>query len=136
MTNLNIDVLQQELFENIFLKLQDYLPSNWVKIDFFASKTSGSYGIKYFVYNKDGKWVDCFNLVDIKEIKNLFYLIGNDISTVWEQLPKQNKWYSFNLVIDNQGNLKVDYDYADNIKEEELFSYLFNKQKQWSAKFK
>jgi len=136
METIDISLLQQKMLENIFLKLQDTLPSDWTKVEFFAKKTSGSYGMKYFVLNENGKWVDCFNLVNIKEIKNLFYSIGKDISYTWEKLPEQNKWHAFNLVVDNQGNTNVSYDYADNIKEEELFSYLLNKEKQWSAKFK
>lgn len=134
----DINLLQQKMYQDIFIKLQTYLPNNWKKVDFHCYHTSEYFGIKFYVLTENNEWVDCFNLLDKKLRTELFLTIDELVANVWNQLPKKNKWYVLNMIIDNHGHIDVSYDYADNEKENEdnLFAYLHNEEKEWDNKFK
>lgn len=133
----DINLIQQEMYQQIFNKLQDYLPEGWQKIDFHTVHTKRKYSMKYFVMTEN-KWVDCFNLIDRKELVRLFIDINKDITNVWNRLPEKHKWYVLNMVVDRQGHINVTYDYADDVKDNDdtLLTYLTQKEREWSKSFK
>ena len=131
----DIHLLQQKVYQDIFSKIQEFLPTDWQKVDFHMYHTSRFFGIKYFVLTKENEWVDCFKILDENVETELFLSIDDDVAVVWNQLPKKQKWYVLNMIIDNQGYINVSYDYADGVQNDDLFMYLHNKEKQWEKKF-
>ena len=133
----DIHLLQQKMYQDIFSKIQEFLPQCWKKVDFHIFHTTKSFGIKYYVMTEKNEWVDCFKLLDKKLISRLFLSIDDDIANIWNQLPKKHKWYVLNMIVDNQGHIDVAYDYADEVKDDEdkLFTYLYNEEKEWDKKF-
>ena len=130
-------LLQQKMYQDIFSKIQEFLPQGWKKVDFHVYHTSSSFGIKYYVMTEKNEWIDCYKLLDNKLRTKLFSSIYDGITNIWNQLPKKHKWHVLNMIVDNQGHIDVAYDYADDVKdnEEKLFSYLYNEEKEWDKKF-
>lgn len=130
---IDIDIIQQQMYQNIFGRLQSLLPNDWQKLDFHAFYTDSCFGIKFFVMIKNNEWIDCFNLYVKETISKLFQSIDEDIINIRNQLPEKHKWYILNMIVDNQGHVDVSYDYADNVKndDEKLMSYLLNEEKEW-----
>lgn len=133
----DIDILQQQMYQSIFNKLAKCLPQRWKKVDFHLYHTSKYFGIKYFVLTENNQWLDCFEYLDKQTKDNLFDSIEKEVAKTWNQLPDKHKWCVLNLIVDNQGHIDVNYDYADEVKDddEKLFSYLFNEEKEWAKKF-
>ena len=56
------------IIQNVFDKLENYLPDEWKKIAFFAGYTKGSYSMKFFVCTNRG-YIDCFNIPNINQMQ-------------------------------------------------------------------
>lgn len=134
----DIHLLQQKMYQDIFSKIQKFLPQGWKKVDFHIYHTSRYYGIKFYVLIESNEWIDCFKLRDENGFDFNFLSIDDNIAIVWNQLPKKHKWYVLNMIVDSQGKINVTYDYADNLRDNEdaLFEYLLNEEKEWDKKFK
>ena len=131
----DIDILQQQMYQNSFNKLQDFLPDDWKKVDFHAYYTDSCFGFKYYIMMDNGEWIDCFNLYG-KKLTELFLSIDEDITNVRNQLPKKHKWHIMNMIVDNKGHIDVSYDYADKVKDDakNLMDYLLTEEKEWCGK--
>lgn len=134
----DIHLLQQKMYQDIFSKIQKFLPQGWKKVDFHIYHTSRYYGIKFYVLIESNEWIDCFKLRDENGFDFNFLSIDDNIAIVWNQLPKKHKWHVLNMIVDSQGKINVAYDYADNLRDNEdaLFDYLLNEEKEWDKKFK
>lgn len=137
-SEVDIHLLQQKMYQDIFSKIQKFLPQGWKKVDFHIYHTSRYYGIKFYVLIESNEWIDCFKLRDENGFDFNFLSIDDNIAIVWNQLPKKHKWYVLNMIVDSQGKINVAYDYADNSRDNEdaLFDYLLNEEKEWDKKFK
>lgn len=135
---IDIHLLQQKMYQDIFSKIQKFLPQGWKKVDFHIYHTSRYFGIKFYVLIESNEWIDCFKLRDENDFDFNFLSIDDNIAIVWNQLPKKHKWYVLNMIVDSQGKINVAYDYADNSRDNEdaLFDYLLNEEKEWDKKFK
>ena len=101
-------------YQDIFDILQDVLPNDWRKVVFYAEYGENSYSMKYFVDIGNGEYTDCFRLKDIskQDIIKAFAVIDSKIMPVRRELSKKDTWSVMTIVIDDNGNFKVDYEYS------------------------
>lgn len=106
--------MNDTIFQTIYDKLQDVLPTSWNELIFYAGYTTGSYSMKYYI--KDDKSVfDCFSQpgLDRARLVRTFISIDKDLSAIRKNLVGKDKWTVLTMVVDSQGNMKTAFDYAD-----------------------
>lgn len=108
-------------YQNIFDALQEVLPRQWHKVVFCVEYGESSYSMKYFVDLGDGEYIECFKLDGIPKhnIIRSFALIDSLIMPARRDLTKKDTWSVMTLSVDENGNLKADYEY-DDISEEPI----------------
>lgn len=100
----------EEINNEIFNEIQDYLPKEWDSVVYYALYTSDSYSMKYFV-KKDNEYIDCFDLFTDDELLDLFKRLNTIIQNFKEDLKESNKWTSMVLTVNSDGKFKTDYNY-------------------------
>jgi len=111
--------MNEIVFQNIFDKLQEYLPNNWKKVILYAGYTVGSYSIKYYVDCGEGQYIDCFDLYGITErqqLVRLFMEIDKILLPIRNELKEGKKWTVMTMIVDSEGNMRSEFDY-ENINE-------------------
>lgn len=119
-----------QLFQTIFDKLQEFLPSAWDEVVFYAAYTEGSYSIKYYV--KNGTEVtSCFNLPGLNraQLVKLFIAIDKELTAARKTLSAKDTWNVMTMIISADGNMKTHFDYAD--ISENFIAYA----EEWEAKY-
>lgn len=101
-------------FQSVFDKLQEVLPPSWEEVVFYASYTSGSYSMKYYVKNGT-ETVDCFNQPGVNKMQlvKIFMDIDKELAAVRKNLAPTELWSVMTMIIDGDGNMKTHFDYAD-----------------------
>ena len=102
----------EEISNEIFNEIQNYLPNNWDNVVYWALYTSDSYSMKYFI-KKDDKYIDCFELFTDGDLLSLFKKLNIIIQKYKENLKESDKWTSMVLTVDSDGNFKTNYDYSN-----------------------
>jgi hypothetical protein len=124
--------MNEKVFQDVFDRIQDFLPVNWKKMVFFAGYTSGSYSMKFYVQNNDNEgYVDCYNLPDTSraELIKLFMDLDRVLSESRKALSEKNRWTIFTMTVKEDGNMKTEFDYGDH--SEDLISY----EQEWKKKY-
>jgi len=123
--------MNEKLFQDIYEKIEEFLPNRWEKVAFYAGYTAGSYSMKYYVDNGSGEYIDCFSLPNVKkpQLIQLFMSIDKIITPVRKSFDDQNKWTVLSMIIDSNGKMKTDFDYCD--ISENAISY----EKEWKKKY-
>lgn len=103
------------MFQEIFDKLQDYLPNEWSSLVFYAAYFDGSYSMKYYIKDNKNEYVDCYNTIDLPSIQftKLFISLDKVISQYRKELDDNKKWSVMTMVINSDGNMKTNYTYED-----------------------
>ncbi|MGL5149047.1 MAG: immunity protein YezG family protein [Clostridium sp.] len=103
------------MFQEIFNKLQGFLPREWDGLVYYVAYFEGSYSMKYFVKGSNGEYVDCYNSVDLASIQFTKLFIGLDkiIAPYRNEFVGDKKWCSMTMVIGSDGDLKADYGYDE-----------------------
>lgn len=106
--------MNNEMFQDMFDKLQDGIPESWDKVILYVAYFEGSYTMKYFVRENKGEYVDCYNLEGMSNSKliKLFMALDKIIAPEREALGEK-KWSVMTLVVDSEGNFNTDFDYKD-----------------------
>lgn len=106
--------MNNEMFQNIFDKLQDGMPAAWDKVVLYVAYFEGSYSMKYYVRKGKSEYVDCYNLEGMTNSKliKLFMALDKIIAPERETLGKK-KWSVMTLIVDSEGDFKTDFDYKD-----------------------
>lgn len=116
-----------ENIQSICDLLTEYLKTDWKKICFYAGYVEESYTMKFFA-SVNGKYEDCFSVIDDKIVFSIFSKIDKLICEDRNKLNGNKKWSVISIVFDNNGHFKVDYDYTD-IKDDEIDYFLKWKNK-------
>jgi len=119
--------LKMENIQSICDLLTEYLKTDWKKICFYAGYVEESYTMKFFA-SVNGKYEDCFSVIDDKIVFSIFSKIDKLICEDRNKLNGNKKWSVISIVFDNNGHFKVDYDYTD-IKDDEIDYFLKWKNK-------
>lgn len=105
--------MSEELFQEIFDKLQDALPDEWKKVIFYAAYYEDSYSMKYYVDNGSGKYVDCFSLGVVPKGKLIKLFMGIDkiITPIRKKLTDKEKWTCLTMTVGANGSFRTKFDY-------------------------
>lgn len=123
--------MENNMFQNIFDELQNALPEEWKRLAFYASYTDGSYGMKYYVDLGNNQYKDCYELGMYSNIEllKLFMSIDKIISPVRDNLEPEKTWSVMTMLVDNEGNMKTEFDYRD--ISENFIAY----EREWQKKY-
>ena len=95
---------------------------------FYAAYFEDSYTMKYYVLN-NGKYRDCFDISDEDSLIEAFDSIDKILNPLRISLPTNKKWNVLTMIVDNNGNMKSEFEYNDiSDKSVEYF-------KNWKDKF-
>ena len=107
-------MMNNELFQNVFDKIQDGLTEDWDKVVIYIAYYAGSYTMKYYV--KEGKegYIDCYNIPGITNAKlvKLFMSLDKIISPEEKKLGAK-KWTVMTMIVTADGDFKSEFDYSD-----------------------
>lgn len=122
--------MNENIFQNVWDKLQDALPEEWKKVIFYAGYMTGSYSMKFYTYFDDGSYKDCFSLPGVEQMQliRLFMDIDKILSKERKELGK-GKWTVLTMAVDDKGNMETDFDYTD--ISENAIEY----EREWKKKY-
>lgn len=123
--------MDEKIFQEVWDKIQDYLPDGWKKVVFFAGYTEGSYGMKFYCKSDGGSYIDCFRLPGAIKTKLIrtFMDVDKILAKERKKLDGKNKWTVFTMMVDADGNMKAEFDYSD--YSEDMISY----EREWKNKY-
>lgn len=109
--------MNNELFQEIFDKLQDGLPEEWDKVVLYVAYFDGNFTMKYYAKKDETGYVDCYNIEGMNNSKlvKLFMSLNNIIAPDREKLGKK-KWSVMTMIVSADGEFKTEFDY-DNIDD-------------------
>ena len=123
--------MNDKIFQNIFNLVQEKLPIDWEKLILYISYTQGSYGMKYYVFDKEGRYIDCFSQKDIskKQLITLFVEIDKILAPERNALDEEDRWSAMSMIAYSDGKMKVEFDYTD--ISENTIAY----EEEWQKKY-
>lgn len=130
-TEVDAQMLEQQMNQKIFNILQEYLPNNWVEVVFFAGyyKEDSGY-FKYWVKMENGQYVDCFTLIPAPKqgekdvLQQQLMDLHKEMQFVRGKLNEKQRWVCMEMSISNQGKLTKNYNYADGVAKEDFVQYV------------
>ncbi len=123
--------MNNKVFQDIFDKIQDYLPMDWNRMIYFAGYTEGSYSMKFYTQDEKGKYLDCFNMQGVTkgQLVKLFIDIDKVLSKERAALGDKPQWSSLTMIVEANGAMKTEFDYEDH--SDDMISF----EKQWKEKY-
>ena len=103
----------------------------WDKVVFYAEISKDNYMMEFYMPDKNGKYVKCYNIDNItdEELNKAFEQIFNAVNPIWLNLDEKNQWSNLTFIVDNEGNFQINYDYTD------LTENCYEYRKQWKNKY-
>lgn len=107
--------MDNKIFQKIFDILQPVLPNGWKKMVLFVGYTAGSYTMKYYTCDNQGRFTDCFSqsVINRTQLIKLFMSIDKAVSPERKKLNEKNKWSVLTMIVTDDGKMKTDFDYTD-----------------------
>lgn len=111
--------MDNKIFQEVFDKIQPFLPKDWNKVILFIGYTEGSYSMKYYTYNSQGNCTDCFGQAGVSKAKLIQLFMGIDkiLSKARKELDDKDKWSVMTMIVNSDGSMKTEFDY-DNLSED------------------
>lgn len=106
--------MNNELFQNVFDKIQDGLTEDWDKVVIYIAYFAGSYTMKYYVKEEKEDFVDCYNIPRMTNSKlvKLFMSLDKLISPEREKMGDK-KWSVMTMIVTADGDFKSEFDYTN-----------------------
>ena len=107
--------MNNDIFQKVFNLVQPFLPESWNKMVLYVGYTVGSYSMKFYTCDSQGIYTDCFNFKEISKAKliQLFMSVDKLLAPERRMLDEKNKWSVMTMIVDSEGNMKTEFDYAD-----------------------
>ncbi len=123
--------MHDKIFQDIFDRIQDYLPRDWKRVIYFVGYTEGSYSMKFYSQNGEGEYLDCFHMQGATkgQLVKLFMDIDKILSKERIELSDEHKWSSLTMVVEENGTMKTEFDYED------LTNDMISYEKRWREKY-
>ena len=121
---------ENNIFQNVFDLIQDYLPDGWKKTVLFVGYTKGSYSMKFYA-KTNSKYIDCFSFAGVSkaDLIKLFMKIDKVLKAERDKLTGKDKWTVFTMLVDSTGTMKTFFDYDDH--SDDMIEY----EKKWKKKY-
>ncbi len=120
--------MNDSIFQNIYDEIEQYIQFRWKKIVIYLEYGEESYTFLFYV-NTGGEYVQCYDIKGINEddLMDSFERIDEIVN---EARSKDGQtWSNMTIVIGDDGELKVDYDYTD------LSQGTYKYEKEWKNKY-
>lgn len=123
--------MNDNVYQKIFDMIDPFLPDNWRKMILFVGYTEGSYTMKYYTSDSEGKFADCFEQPGSNKSKlvQLFVNIDKVLSHERKKLDEKNKWTVMTMTVSSSGSIKTSFDYTD--ISEDAIKY----EQKWKEKY-
>lgn len=123
--------MNSEILQKVFDMVQPFLPEGWKKMILYMGYTIGSYSMKFYTCSLNGEYTDCFSQLGANKVKliQLFMSIDKIVATERKELDDKNKWSVMTMMVDSDGNMKTEFDYAD--ISENVIAY----EQSWKEKY-
>ena len=120
-------MMNDKIYQFIFDEISNFLPANWTKLVMRLEYGEEAYSYSFYV-KIDGKYVNCYDL-DVSEnnICAAFSRIDDEVFKERSKLDKDKRWTNMTMIVDNDGNMKTEFDYA------EFSDYQY--EKAWEKKY-
>lgn len=107
--------MNNEIFQKVFDLIQPHLPEEWEKMVLYVGYTEGSYSMKFYTCDANGTYTDCFSQKGANKVKlvQLFMSIDKVLAPERKALEDKNKWSVMTMIVDSEGAMKSEFDYAD-----------------------
>ena len=122
--------IENNIFQNVFDLIQDYLPDGWKKTVLFVGYTKGSYSMKFYA-KTNSKYIDCFSFAGVSktDLIKLFMKIDKVLKAERDKLTGKDKWTVFTMLVDSTGTMKTFFDYDDH--SDDMIEY----EEKWKKKY-
>lgn len=123
--------MNSEIYQKVFDMVQPFLPADWKKVILFVGYTTGSYSMKFYTCDFQGRYTDCFSLQGISKAKLIQLFMGIDkvLANERRKMDDRTKWSVMTMIVGLDGSMKVDFDYTD--ISEKFLSY----EQSWKEKY-
>lgn len=120
-----------EVIQEVFDKLQDFLPDKWGKVVLFVGYTAVSYSMKFYTCDEKDIYTDCFSQAGTSEdeLILLFMQLDKILSRERNTLDDKNKWTVMTMIVKSDGSVKTELAYDD--ISENFLAY----EKQWKETY-
>ena len=107
--------MNNDIFQKIFDLIHPLLSKGWDKMILYVAYTTGSYSMKFYTCDSQGVYTDCFKYKEISKVKlmQLFMSIDKLLTLERRMLDEKNKWSVMTMIVNSDGNMKTEFDYAD-----------------------
>ena len=108
-------MMHNEIFQKVFDMVKPFLINEWKKMVLYVGYTTGSYSMKFYTLDTNGKYTDCFNQDGANKAKliQLFMNINKVLEPERKTLADKDLWSVMTMIVTSDGNLKVEFDYTD-----------------------
>ena len=102
-------------FQEIFDKIEEFLPVDWSKVIFYAEYGVNSYSMEFYAAKEGGEYIKCFALPGVNRVDllKLFQEINLLIKKKRDAAASGKLWSNMTMKVEHSGAFKVDYDYTD-----------------------
>lgn len=123
--------MDNKVFQEVFEMIQPFLPKVWEKMILFVGYTVGSYSMKFYTYNSQSEYIDCFSQEGASKAKliPLFRSIDRRLSKERKALDDKDKWSIMTMIVNSDGSMKTEFDYSD--ISENFIAY----EQKWKEKY-
>ncbi len=107
--------MNDKIFQEVFDIIYPVLPAYWKKMVLYVAYTDGSYSMKFYTMDEKNIYTDCFKQknADRMQLIRIFTNIDKVLSVGRKQLENANKWTVMTMIVDNNGDMKTEFDYTD-----------------------
>lgn len=123
--------MNDKIYQFIFDEISNFLPANWTKLVVSLEHSEDAYAYSYsysFYVKTDGKYINCYDLDTSEEkIDATFSRIKEKVFKERSKLAKDKRWTNMTMIVDNDGNIKTEFDYEETID----YQYM----KAWKKKY-
>lgn len=123
--------MSNEIFQKVYDMIHPFLPEGWKKMVLYVGYTTGSYSMKYYTSDKDGRYTDCFSQKEISkaQIIKLFMDVDKILASERKSLDDKSRWSVMTMIVEADGNMRTDFEYSD--ISENVISY----EQSWKNKY-
>ncbi len=107
--------MKNEIFQKVFDVLQPVLPTEWRKMILYAAYTEGSYSMKFYTSDNNGRYTDCFSQpgVNDDDVVSAFIDINEILAPERKMLDDINRWSVMTMIVEADGTMKTEFAYDD-----------------------